>query len=142
MDKLIKFEIVTPEKTVLKEEITEVTVPTQEGEVTILPHHSPLIASLKPGVLILKKADGSQDVAFIAGGFLEVLRNKIVVLADTAERAEHLDEAKVEEARVRAEKAMKEVRHEDAEEFARIAAQLEHELAKTKALNRWRHFKK
>jgi len=64
-----------------------------------LPEHTPLIATLKPGVLVLKKADGSQDVVFIAGGFLEVLRNKIVVLADTAERAENINEAKVEEAR-------------------------------------------
>jgi F-type H+-transporting ATPase subunit epsilon len=142
MDKLILFEIVTPEKTVLKEEITEVTVPTQEGELTVLPHHTPLVAMLKPGVLSMKKQDGSVDVAFIAGGFLEVLRNKVVILADTAERAEELDSAKVEEARVRAEKAMKEVRHEDAEEFARLAAQLEHELAKTRAINRWRHIKK
>ncbi|MDD4902444.1 MAG: ATP synthase F1 subunit epsilon [Patescibacteria group bacterium] len=142
MDKIIKFEIVTPEKTVLKEDVVEVTVPTEEGEVTILPHHAPLVATLKPGVLVLKKSDGGTDVAFIAGGFLEVLRNKVVVLADTAERAEEIDLAKVEEARVRAEKAMKETRHEDAEEFARIAAQLEHELAKTRAVNRWRNIKK
>jgi F-type H+-transporting ATPase subunit epsilon len=141
-NKLIKFEIVTPEKTVLKEEITEVTVPTQEGEVTILPHHAPLVSTLKPGVLTLKKQDGSTDVAFVAGGFLEVLRNKVVILADTAERAENIDEAKVEEARARAEKDMKEVRHEDAEEFARIAAQLEHELAKTRAVKRWRNIKR
>lgn len=142
MDKIIKFEIVTPEKTVLKEDIVEVTIPTAEGELTILPHHAPLVAMLKPGVLVLKKADGGTDVAFIAGGFLEVLKNKVVVLADTAERAEQIDEVKVEEARVRAEKAMKEVRHEDAQEFARIAAQLEQELAKTRAVNRWRRLRK
>jgi F-type H+-transporting ATPase subunit epsilon len=142
MDKIIKFEIVTPEKTVLKEDVIEVVVPTAEGELTILPHHSPLVAMLKSGVLVLKKADGSQDVAFIAGGFLEVLHNKVVVLADTAERAENIDEAKVEEARARAEKAMSEVRHEDAEEFARIAATLEHELSKSRAVNRWRNLRK
>ncbi len=139
MDKVIKFEIVTPERTVLKEDVVEVTIPTLEGEVTILPHHAPLVATLKAGVLVLKKADGNVDVAFVAGGFLEVLRNKVVVLADTAERAEEIDLAKVEEAKARAEKDMKEVRHEDAEEFARIAAQLEHELAKTRAVNRWRN---
>ncbi|MDD5527478.1 MAG: ATP synthase F1 subunit epsilon [Patescibacteria group bacterium] len=142
MDKIIKFEIVTPEKTVLKEDVIEVTVPTQEGELTILPHHSPLVAMLKPGVLVLKKQGGAVDVAFVAGGFLEVLRNKVVVLADTAERAAEIDLAKVEEARARAEKAMKDVRHEDAEEFARISAQLEHELAKTRAVHRWRNIKK
>jgi F-type H+-transporting ATPase subunit epsilon len=142
MEKIIKFEIVTPEKTVLKEDIVEVTVPTREGELTILPHHTPLVATLKPGVLTLKKQDGSIDVVFVAGGFLEVLQNKVVILADTAERAEQIDEAKVEEAKARAEKAMSEVRHEDAEEFARISAQLEHELAKTRAVNHWRRVKK
>lgn len=142
MDKIIKFEIVTPERTVLKEEIVEVTVPTLEGEITILPHHAPLVATLKPGVLSLKKADGKIDVAFVAGGFLEVLRNKVVVLADAAARAEEIDLIKVEEAKARAEKAMKEVRQEDAGEFARVAALLERELAKTRAVNRWRNFKK
>jgi len=142
MEKIIKFEIVTPEKTVLKEDVVEVTVPTGEGDLTILPHHAPLIATLKPGVLVLKKADGSADVVFTAGGFLEVLRNKVVVLADTAERAEEIDLARVEQARLRAEAVMKESRHEDAEEFARVAAQLEHELAKTRAVNRWRNIKK
>ena len=142
MDKLIKFEIVTPEKTVLKEDVLEVTVPTEEGEITVLPHHSPLICAIKPGVLVLKKSGGTVDVAFVAGGFLEVFQNKVVVLADTAERAEEIDLAKVEAAKARAEKSMKEVRHEDAEEFARIAASLEHELAKTRAVNRWRNLKK
>jgi F-type H+-transporting ATPase subunit epsilon len=142
MDKLIKFEIVTPERQILKEEAIEITVPTREGELTILPRHMALIAMLKPGVLTFKKKDGSAEVVFVAGGFLEVLRNKVVVLADTAARAEEMDLLKVEEARTRAEKAMKEVRHEDVEEFARIAAQLEHELAKTRAINRWRHLRK
>jgi F-type H+-transporting ATPase subunit epsilon len=142
MDKIIKFEIVTPEKIVLKDEIVEVTVPTREGDLTILPHHAPIVAMLRPGVLTIKKKDGSIDVAFVAGGFLEVLRDKVVVLADTAERAENLNLAKVEEAKARAEKDMKEIRHEDAEEFARVAAKLEQELAKTRAINHWRNIKR
>ncbi|MFA5247794.1 MAG: ATP synthase F1 subunit epsilon [Patescibacteria group bacterium] len=141
MDKFIKFEIVTPEQTILKEEILEATIPTAEGEITILPKHSPLISFLKPGVLSLKKKDGSQDVVFVAGGFLEVLKNKAVILADTAERAENIDLAQAEEARARAEKNIKDLRHEDAEQFAAISAQLEHELAKTRAVKKWRHLK-
>lgn len=141
MSKIINFEIVTPEKTVLKEEVVEATIPTAEGEITILPNHSPLISFLKPGVLSLKKKDGSVDVAFVAGGFLEVFKDKTVVLADTAQRAEEIDLAAVEEARARAEKDIKELRHEDAEQFAAISAQLEHELAKTRAVKKWRHLK-
>jgi F-type H+-transporting ATPase subunit epsilon len=139
--KIIKFEIVTPEKTVLKEEIIEVTIPTADGEITILPKHAPLVSFLKPGVLSLVKKDGSREVAFVAGGFLEVLKNKVVVMADSAERAEDIDLAQAEEARARAEKDIKDLRHEDAEQFAAISAQLEHELAKTRAVKKWRHLK-
>ncbi len=141
MSKIINFEIVTPEKTVLKEEVVEATIPTAEGEITILPEHSPLISFLKPGVLSLKKKDGSADVAFVAGGFLEILKDKVVIMADTAERAEEIDLAAAEEARARAEKDIKELRHEDAEQFAIISARLEHELAKTRAVKKWRNLK-
>ena len=140
-DKIIKFEIVTPEKTVTKEMIKQVTVPTTEGDVTILPKHTPLVSTLKSGVLEFVKEDGSREVAFVSGGFLEVLRNKVVVLADTADRAEDIDMKKVEEARERAEKAMKETRQDDAESFANISSQLERELARTRAVRRWKNIK-
>jgi len=126
----------------LKEDILEVTIPTSEGEITILPHHTPLIAFLKPGVLVLKKSNGEEEVAFVAGGFLEVLRNKVVVLADTAERASEIDEKKVIVARERAEKLMSETRTIDAEQFALISGQLEKELARGRALKRWKNVKR
>lgn len=140
-DKIIKFEIVTPERHVMKEFIRQVTVPTKEGDVTILPKHTPLVSSLKSGVLELVKEDGTGEVAFVSGGFLEVLRDKVVVLADVAERADEIDEIKVEEARDRAEKAMTEIRAEDTERFANISAQLERELARTRAVRRWKFLK-
>jgi len=96
--KTIKFEIVTPERTVMKEEILQITVPTQSGEITVLPDHIPLVSILKPGVLELKKADGEVEVISVSGGFIEVLKNKIVILADSAERAVELDEAEIEAA--------------------------------------------
>ncbi len=96
MNKSINFEIVTPEKTVLKEEIVEVTIPTESGEITVLPKHAPLVSVLKSGVLSFKKGDGSSSVAFVSGGFVEVLNDKVVVLADVADRAEDLDEGVVE----------------------------------------------
>jgi F-type H+-transporting ATPase subunit epsilon len=88
-----------------------------------------LISFLKSGVIVLKKMSGARDVAFVSGGFVEILKNKVVVLADAAERAEEIDEAKVEEARARAEEAMKNARAEDVKEFAEISAKLEKELA-------------
>jgi F-type H+-transporting ATPase subunit epsilon len=139
MSKIINFEIVTPEKTVLKEEILEATIPTLEGEITVLPKHSPLVSVLKTGVLSLKKKDGSLLVVFVSGGFIEVLNDKIMVLADAADRAEELDEALIEEARARAEEAMKNIRREDASEFTELSASLERELAKSRAVKKWRN---
>ena len=88
----------TPEKHIMKEYVKQVTVPTQEGDVTILPKHTPLVSNLRSGVLELLKENDEREVAFVSGGFLEVLRDKVVVLADVAERAEEIDELKVEEA--------------------------------------------
>ena len=101
--KIIKFEIATPERVVLKEEITQVSVPTVEGEITVFPGHLPLVSILKPGVLELKKVDASTEIISVSGGFIEVLHDKIIILADTAERAEEIDIARAEEARKRAE---------------------------------------
>jgi len=141
-DKTIKFEIVTPERVVLKEEISQVTVPTKEGEITVLPKHTPLVSTLKPGVIELKKKTGEVVIMSVSGGFIEVLRNKVVILADTAERAEELDLIRAEEARARAEEIKKETRQEDSEKFAAITAQLEKELARTRAVKKWRKIKK
>lgn len=138
-DKTIKFEIVTPEKVIMKEEILQVTVPTQDGEITILPKHIPLVANLKPGVIELKKKDKTIKIISVSGGFIEVLRNKVLLLADTAERAEEIDIQKAEEARARAEKSLKELRHFDREYFANISAKIEKELARTKSVKRWKH---
>lgn len=140
-NKIIKFEIVTPERHIMKASIKQATIPTTTGDITILPKHAPLVSSLRSGVLELIREDGEREVAFISGGFLEVLSDKAVILADVAERADEIDEIKVEEARARAEKEMQEIRTEDTEQFARISAQLERELARTRALRRWKSLK-
>ncbi|MDD5071496.1 MAG: ATP synthase F1 subunit epsilon [Patescibacteria group bacterium] len=141
-DKTIKFEVVTPERVVLKENIRQVTVPTRSGEITVLPNHMPLVSVLKPGVIELEKENGETEVMSVSGGFIEVLKNKVVILADTAERAQELDLIRAEEARARAEKIKDETRQEDAENFAAITAQLEKELARTKAVRRWKNLKR
>jgi len=141
MKDLIKFEIVTPERTVLKEQIVQVTVPTKQGEITILPGHIPLVASLDPGVIELVKEDGIREIISVSGGFIEVLHKKVVILADTAERAEEIDEAKVEAARREAQKTMQDSRRFDQEQFASINARIAKELARTRAVQRWKKLK-
>ena len=131
---LIHFEIVTPEKVVLRQEALQVTVPTKQGEITVLPHHIPLVASLQAGVIEIMKADRSLDTMAVSGGFIEVLPDKVVILADTAERAADIDEARAEEARQRAEKLMAEKR-EDVD-FSAVQAKIAKELARVKAVRR------
>ena len=138
----IKFEIVTPEQVVLQEDVLRATIPTEWGEVTILPEHMPLISILKPGVIELEKPDKQLDLVVISGGFLEVFSSKIVILADYAERAGNLNEEIIAEARTKAEQAKLEAKNQDDVEFADISAKLEMELFKTKALNRWRRIKR
>ena len=140
-ENIIKFEIVTPERVVLKEDIKQITVPTKDGEITILPLHIPLVATLKPGVLDIRRTNGEIEYISISGGFLEVLKNKLVILADTAERAEEIDLARAEEAHRRAETLMKEEKQLDQKKFAAVNAMIEKELARTKAAKRWRRIK-
>ncbi|SRR6056297_820409 len=140
-DKIIKFEIVTLEKVVLKRNISRVTVPTKEGEITVLPKHEPLVSILAPGVLELKDENNQKEIVSVSGGFIEVLRNKVVILADTAERAEEIDVERAEEARKKAEETISQTKREDTERFADISTSLAKELARTKAIKRWRRIK-
>lgn len=140
-NKLIKFEIVTPERVVLKEMIKQLTVPTKAGEITILPNHIPLIATINPGVITLKKKDDSPEVLSVSGGFVEVLGDKVVILADTAEMAEEIDIERAEEARRQAEKTMKELKRTDLESFTAINTMIAKELARGRAAKLWRKLK-
>lgn len=139
--KTIHFEIVTPERVVLREEILQVSVPTATGEITVLPDHLPLVSLLQPGVIEIKRAGGQAEVMAVSGGFIEVMKDKVVILADTAERAEELDEARVEEAKRRAVESRHRAENMDEVQFADISARIEKELARGRALNRWRRLK-
>lgn len=101
----IKLDIVTAERIVYSEEVDEVIAPGVEGQLGILPHHAPLMTMLQAGELIARKSGEEQSMA-ISGGFLEVRPDKVIVLADQAERAEEIDVARAEAARKRAEERL------------------------------------
>jgi len=101
------FEIVTPEKIVYKDDVDEILVNTQEGQIGILPNHVRLLTKLVSSELTIKKASHTQHLA-VTGGFLEVGDNKATILADYAIRAEDIDAARAQEAQRKAEQAMKE----------------------------------
>ncbi len=126
----LKFQIVTPERTVLHEEVDSLTCPTQMGQITILPNHIPLIASLQAGELVAKIGDRVEPIA-VSGGFVEIRPgNEIIVLADTAEHVEEIDVARAEEAKRKAEEEMKSEQTRSSEEIATIAAAIERNSAR------------
>lgn len=141
LHKIIKLEVVTPNRVVLKEDVLQVTVPTKAGEITVLPEHIPLLSILKPGIIEMKNKDGEKEVIAVSGGFIDVLKNKIVILADTAERAQEIDLEKAEEARKRAEKIKEESIHRDDVGFADMSLKIEKELARSGAVKRWRRIR-
>ena len=97
----IRLESVTAQREVFSEEVDTVVVPGIEGTLGILPHHAPLMTSLETGELSVRK--GSEEFSVvISGGFLEVRPDRVIVLADVAERAEEIDLARAEEAKLRA----------------------------------------
>ena len=130
------LQIVTPERSIFKGEVERATLPTEQGEITILPNHIPLISPLAAGVITLVENKEEIHIAS-SGGFVQVLpESKIRVLADTAEKAEELTEEEVEKAKKKAEDLVKEKRHVDEEGYISAVGSLERELARLKAIRR------
>ena len=98
----LSLEIVTAERLVYSADVDVVVAPGIEGQLGILPQHAPLMTMLQPGELMVRQ-DGEEHSIFVSGGFLEVQSDKVTVLADTAERAEEIDIARAEEAKLRAD---------------------------------------
>lgn len=132
MNKL-HFQIITPDKVAFSDEINQLTLPTIEGEITILPNHIPLVTAIKPGTITIKKENETHHMA-VMGGFLEISDNKIRLMAEAAELAEEIDERRAEEARQRAQKAVSEAK--DQVEFADATAALERSISRIKVAQR------
>ena len=131
----LKFEIITAERVVYTDEVDIVVAPGIEGQLGILPHHAPLMTMLQPGEVVTRKG-GEESAMFVSGGFLEVRGDKVIVLADTAERAEEIDVARAEAAKTRAEERLK-GRVPDLD-LARVEAALRRSLVRLKMAERRR----
>lgn len=101
-----RLEVVTVGGVVFSEDVDMIVAWGSEGQLGILPHHAPLMTMLQPGELLISKDGGEQYLA-TSGGFLEVRLDKVVILADACERAEEIDTARAEAARLRAEETLK-----------------------------------
>jgi F-type H+-transporting ATPase subunit epsilon len=101
----LKLEIVTPERLAYSDEVDAVVLPGSEGELGVLPHHAPLVSTLGVGELRIRKG-GVEESFAIAGGFLQVRPDKVVVMAELADMASEIDLDKANAARRDAEKAL------------------------------------
>lgn len=138
----MKFQIITPERVVFSDEVEQVSLPTRDGEITVLPHHIPLVTILQSGELHYKKGGDDFFVA-VSGGFAEVRDGgqTLAVLADTAEHAHEIDITRAEQARERAVKLMSEAHREDVD-YAALQSKLEKELARLRVGNKYRKLPK
>jgi F-type H+-transporting ATPase subunit epsilon len=131
----IQLEIVSPERRAYADEVDMVIVPGIDGELGILPHHTRLLSALGTGELRIKKA-GTEQLMLISGGFVEVRPDRVVVMADLAERSDEIDEAKAVEARKRAEAELEQTR--DPVDIARVRAALQTALMRERIATRRR----
>jgi len=102
----IRLDIVTPDHLVAHDAVTAVTIPGKNGYLGILPGHAPLLTELVPGELAYSSG-GVKHTLCVNWGFAEVLEDRVIVLAQTAERAEEIDLARAERAKTRAEERLK-----------------------------------
>lgn len=141
MSKTLLFKIATPEKVVFEAPaVDSISLPTSTGEITILPDHIPLVSSLVAGEIRVVVA-GQPIIMAVSGGFIEIRPGQVIVLADTAERAEEIDEARAEQARAKAKELMEQQKTADAEGYAGLAAKIEKELARLKVVRKHRERK-
>ena len=127
LGKQLHVEIVTQTGSVFSNDADEVVAPGGEGQLGILPNHAPLMTTLTIGALHIKR-NGGEDTLFVGGGFMEVHNNNVIILADDAENANDIDEAKAEEARRRAQQLLEQ--RAEGTDVAALQGQIERALGR------------
>ena len=130
------IEIITPDCTIYSGEADKISLPTPDGEITVLPHHIPLISIVIPGTVEIRSGR-VENLFAVSRGVIEVDGKTVRLLVDTADRAQELTEEATLRAKEAAQKLMTEKRH-DTEGFAEATAMLERELARLKVVRRHR----
>lgn len=135
----LALEIVTIERKVYEaEDIVMLLAPGVEGDMGILPRHTPTLTALKPGELLIRHMDGTEEPFAIGGGFMEVRPDKVIVLADTAEHVDEIDIERAEEARERAEELLREGPPEEGPSVAALRQALARSRVRLKVARRRR----
>ena len=133
----LQCNVVSAKETIYSGEISMLIATGVEGEVGILPGHIPFITLLKPGTMQIKTSNGNEEMVYVSGGVLEVQPHLVTVLADTAVRANDLDEAKILEARRHAEQTLQNQKA-DIDTSAALAA-LAESLAQLQTLKKFKN---
>lgn len=135
MSETLKLEIVTPQSVVFSEDVQMVTLPSADGQIGVYPQHVRLITPIEPGEVIVTR-DGADSYLMVGGGLVEVSPTRVSIVTDMAIPAEHIDEAKVEEARARAAARLEDKISD--EEVASVNASLARSLAQLQVRKRRR----
>lgn len=142
--KQLKLKIITPERLVLEEPAEQVTFPTPDGELTVLPDHIPLIVGLSSGDIVAVTGGEPKPIA-VAGGFVEVKKEdgatSVAVLADFAEHVAEISDEAIAKAKARAEELRKQMENKDTVDYEHFAAELERTLTRVRIADKWRNKK-
>lgn len=141
MSKKLELKIITPEKLVFQEIVDQVTFPTTAGELTILPEHIPIVASLSSGDIVAM-VDGEHIPMAVSGGFVEIKKeNDITIVAILADFAEHIGtitDEEIAKAKARSEELRKLAQDKSTVDYEHFAAELERSLTRVKIADKWR----
>lgn len=133
---LLMVDVVSTERSIFSGEARFVEVPGAQGELGVLPGHTPLLTGVRPGTVRIEAADGSETYLYIAGGFVEIQPDRVTVLADTAMRADSLDHARAERAREEAQARLEQQSGDI--DYAKAQAELAEAVAQLQAIRRMR----
>jgi len=136
----IRCEIVSQDRTVFQGDVDIVVLPGAAGEMGILPHHAPVLAILKYGVIKIRR-DGKEDLFTVAGGVAEVQPDIVTILADAAENIEDIDIIRAKAAKKRAEDALSDLKPEDHDAYLTMQASLRRSNLRLEVAHRYRKVK-
>ena len=132
-----KLSVTTPEGDLFKGDVSQITVNTEMGEITILPNHIPLVSIIQPGELLIKQNNQETPLA-VYGGFIEIKsNNEVSILADAGEKVSAIDEAKAEAAKIKAEEILKQ--KFNTADYEDAALNLQRELTRIKIARKYKH---
>ena len=133
---LLKVDVVSTEHAIFSGEARFVEIPGASGELGVLPGHTPLLSDMRPGTVRIESPDGTETFLYIAGGFVEIQPDRVTVLADTAIRADSLDQARAERAR---EAAAAQLEDQTGKiDYAKAQGELAEAVAQLQAIRRLR----